>query len=286
VAVNEQNPYLDVHVDINGKSAAKWTLGPTRLTDERRILLPEGFPTSDPVLISFHIESPRSPKQLDWSTWDTRPLGFRLTKFHLAPAGSLKYRMGEIIDLTDSGNSTAFVGDYLGTEWALPDQYGSWTVGEIATMKIPFERPPTASVPASFIISDCVVSETAPALPVRIKANGQLVGEWSLGPDREIQRRSVNLPAEIVAGVEELILTFEIPAPRSPASLGWNSDSRLLGMRLARAVIGRADIEMPVFGKPSAPPRKLITRIIGLPGFALHVSRLVARRALRWWEER
>jgi hypothetical protein len=57
-------------------------------------------------------------------------------------------------------------------------------------------------------------------------------------------------------------------------------------MRLARAVIGRADIEMPVFGKPSAPPRKLITRIIGLPGFALHVSRLVARRALRWWEER
>ena len=286
VAVNEQNPYLDVHVDINGKNAAKWTLGPTRLTDERRILLPEGLPTSDPVLISFHIESPRSPKQLNWSTWDTRPLGFRLTKFHLAPAGSLKYRLGEIIDLTGSGNSTAFVGDYLGTEWALPDQYGSWTVGEVATMKIPFERSPTGSVPASFIISDCVVSETAPALQVRIRANGQLVGEWSLRQDREMQRRSVNLPAEIMAGVEELILTFEIPSPRSPASLGWNSDSRLLGMRLARAVIGRANIEMPVFGQPAAPPRKLITRIIGLPGFALHVSRLVARRALRWWEER
>ena len=119
----------------------------------------------------------------------------------------------------------------------------------MATMKIPFEQPPTAGVPASFVISDCMVSETAPTLPVRIKANGKLVGEWTLGPDREVHRRSVNLPAEIVAGAEELILTFEIPAPRSPASLGWNSDSRLLGMRLARAVIGRADIEMPVFGK-------------------------------------
>jgi hypothetical protein len=223
---------------------------------------------------------------LSWSTWDSRPLGFRLTKFRMAPAGSLKYRLGEIIDLTDSGNSTAFVGDYLGTEWALPDQYGSWTVGTLATMKVPFERPPTAGVPASFVISDCMVSDSAPALPVRVRANGQLVGEWTLGPDREVHRRSVNLPAEIVAGAEELILTFEIPAPRSPASLGWNSDSRLLGMRLARALIGRADIPMPVFGKPTMAPRKLITRIIGLPGFALHVSRILARRALRWWEER
>jgi hypothetical protein len=286
VAVSEQHPFLDVHVDINGKAVAKWTLGPTRLTDERRILLPEGLPSSDPVLVSFHIESPRSPKQLNWSTWDTRPLGFRLTKFHLAPAGSLKYRVGDVIDLTGSGNSTAFVGDFLGTEWALPDQYGSWTIGELATMKIPFEHPPTSGLPASFVISDCVVSEAVPVLPVRIKANGKLVGEWTLGPDREVQRCSVNLPAEIVSGVEELILTFEIPAPRSPASLGWNSDSRLLGMRLARAVIGRADIEMPIFGKPTAPQRKLIARIIGLPGFALHVSRLVARRALRWWDER
>ncbi|HLK20847.1 MAG TPA: hypothetical protein VKT81_17970, partial [Bryobacteraceae bacterium] len=286
VAVSEQLPLLDVRVEINGKTAAKWTLGPTRLTDERRILLPEGFPTADPVLITFHIESPRSPKQLKWSTWDTRPLGFRLTKFQLASAGSLKYKLGDIIDLTDSGNSTAFIGDYLGTEWALPDQYGSWTVGERSSIKIPFEKAPTAAVPASFIISDCVVSSSAPALPVRVKANGKLVGEWTLGPDREVHRRSVNLPAEIVSGLEELLLTFEIPTPRSPSSLGWNSDSRLLGMRVARAVIGRADIEMPVFGKPKAPPRKMITRIIGLPGYAIHVARITAGRALRWWENR
>ena len=159
-------------------------------------------------------------------------------------------------------------------------------MGELATIKIPFDRAPTGGVPASFVISDCMVSETHPALPVRIKANGRLVGEWSLGPDREVHRQSINLPAEIVAGAEELILTFEIPSPRSPASLGWNSDSRLLGMRLARAVIGRADIEMPVFGKPTAPKRKMITRIIGLPWFALHVAKLVAGRAIRWWDER
>lgn len=286
VAVSDEQPLLDVEVKINGKIAASWTLGPTRLTDERRILLPEGFPSTDPLLISFHISGPRSPVQLKWSTWDKRPLGFRLTKFHLAEAGSLKYKLGEVIDLTDTGNSTAFVGDFLGTEWALPDRFGSWTVGRQATMKIPFEHPPQTAVPASFIISDCMVSDAAKSLPVRVKANGRLVGEWALGPDREVHRRSVNLPAEIVAGVTELTLTFEIPEPHSPASFGWNSDARLLGIRLARVAIGRADVEMPVFGRRTVPPRKMITRIIGLPGFALHVGRLTARRAAKWWMER
>jgi hypothetical protein len=87
-----------------------------------------------------------------------------------------------------------------------------------------------------------------------------------------------------VAGAPELVLSFEIPAPRSPESLGWASDSRLLGFRLARAAIGRSDVEMPLFGR--AAPRKLVTRIIGLPGFTLHVSRLMAGRLLKWWDER
>jgi hypothetical protein len=152
-------------------------------------------------------------------------------------------------------------------------------------LKIAFEQPLTVGVPAAFLISDCVVSKTAPALPVRVKANGRLVGEWNL-EERDVQRHSVNLPAEVVAGAAELILTFEIPAPRSPESMGWNSDSRLLGFRLARAVIGRAVIEIPKFGEKGAAPRSMLTRVIGLPGFALHVSRLMAGRVIRWWLER
>ena len=149
----------------------------------------------------------------------------------MVPAGSLKYRLGDVIDLTDTGNSPAFVGDYLGTQWALPDPYGSWTVGELATMKVSFDQPPTTGFPVSFVISDCVLSKAAPSLPVRIKANGHLAGEWTLGPERDPHCRTVNIPVEFVAGVPELILTFEIPAPRSPESLGWNSDTRLLGFR-------------------------------------------------------
>ena len=74
-------------------------------------------------------------------------------------------------------------------------------------------------------------------------------------------------------------MTFEIPAPHSPASFGWNADDRPLGFRLARVVIGRGDIEIPVFEK--LPPRRtMIRRILGLPQFAVHVARILIKRYL------
>jgi hypothetical protein len=277
-ALNELSPHLGVQIAINGKSVAEWTLGPTRFTDERRVLLPHGFPILDPVLISFHIQPPRTPKQLNWSTWDTRPLGFRLTKFRLGPADSAKYRLGDLIDLTDAGNSAAFVGELLGKQWALPDQYGSWTIGPEATLKVQFLDPPGTNLPTSFIVSDCMVSKTTSPLAVRIKANGHPVGEWKLGPSRGVHRRSLNIPAEAVAGSSELVLTFEIATPRSPESLGWTADPRPLGLRLARVAIGRSNVEMPAFGRWTI----VVHRILGLPRFAMHVLRLLAKK----WIER
>jgi hypothetical protein len=225
--------------------------------------------------------APRSPVELQWNERDTRPLGFRLTKFRMAPAGPLQYRLGELIDLADGGNSAAFVADYVGSQWALPDSFGSWTLGPTASMKVRFQDPPAGALPASFVVSDCMVSKAAPKLTVRVKANGREVAEWEFR-DREAHRRSIELPAEAVAGFPELILRFEISEPRSPASLGWSSDSRPLGIRVARAAIGRSDVEMPAFGKAAIAPRSLITRILGLPAFALHLLRL----AIKKWDER
>ncbi|HEV2689872.1 MAG TPA: hypothetical protein VGV35_15035, partial [Bryobacteraceae bacterium] len=280
-AVSDQYPLLDAEVSINGRKVAEWKLGTMRLRDERKVLLPDGFPTLDPVNISFHVPAPRSPLELKWSSWDKRPLGFRLTAFRMEPAGSLKYRLGESIDLTDGGNSAAFVGDYLGTQWALPDNYGSWTVGDESTMRVRFEEPATSALPVSFIISDCMVSKSAPSLAVRVKAGGRALAEWEF-KDREVHRRSLDVPADLLAGAEELILTFEVATPRSPASLGWTSDSRPLGIRLARVAIGRSDVEMPAFGMMIATPRSLIARIVGLPGYTVHVARILWRK----WNDR
>jgi hypothetical protein len=281
VAVNTEHPLQHALVGINGRQPADWTLGPARSRDERTILLPDGLPAG-PLVVSFRIPSPRSPLALKWSTWDKRPLGLRLTSFRLEPAGRLKYRLGDIIDLTASGNSAMFTGDALGIEWAQPDQFGSWTIGDAAALKIVFEQPPSGSVPASFVISDCVVSKKSPNLAVRVKANGRSVGEWTLGPARAVHRRSLELPADAIAASTELILTFEVATPRSPESLGWGADARPLGVRLARICIGRSDVPMPPFGHRLYVLQHLFKRALGLPAFGLHI----VRRLAKWWYER
>jgi hypothetical protein len=123
-----------------------------------------------------------------------------------------------------------------------------------------------------------MVSGRAPKLPVVVKANGRVVAEWSLD-DRKVHTRSLNLPQELFAAATELTLTFEIPAPHSPASFGWNADDRPLGLRLARAVIGRGEIAIPVFEKLPV-RRSMIRRILGLPQFAVHVARILIKRYL------
>jgi hypothetical protein len=280
VAVNQENLKLEVVISVNGREVANWILGPTRDTGEHRVLLPtDAWRDRGPLRISFHVARPRSPVELGWSTWDKRPLGLRLNQLRLTPAGPSKYRLGDIIDLTDGGNSIAFVGDRLGLEWALPEPYGSWTVGNGASLKVVFEEAPEMATPAAFVISDCMVSGRAPKLPVVVKANGRVVAEWTLD-DRKVHTRSINLPPEVFAGAPELTLTFEIPTPHSPASFGWNSDERPLGLRLARVAIGRSDIEIPVFEK--VPQRRsMFRRILGLPQFAVHVARILMKRYLQ-----
>jgi len=50
-----------------------------------------------------------------------------------------------------------------------------------------------------------------------------VVAEWTLD-DRNVTHPFINLPPEVFAAGPELTLTFEIPAPHSPASFGWNTD--------------------------------------------------------------
>jgi len=160
---------------------------------------------------------------------DKRPTGLRLSQLRFVPAGPVKYRLGELIDFTDGGNSIAFVGDLLGVQWALPDPYGSWTVGTEAPLKVRFDEPPRE---ATRLLSSFRIAWSANAFRNSRsgEGNGRVVAEWTLN-DRNVHARSINLPPEVFAAGPELTLTFNIPAPHSPASFGWNTDDRPLGLR-------------------------------------------------------
>ncbi|MBZ5609994.1 MAG: hypothetical protein LAP38_17165 [Acidobacteriia bacterium] len=285
-AVSAEQSEIGVTVAVNGLDLATWTI-PTRFTEQRRILVPAHILESQrPARFTFRIDAPRSPKQLGWNSSDQRPLGFRFTKLELRPAGSLRYRLGALIDFAEGGDSITFIGDGLGSQWTAPDPYGSWTIGAESSMKVSFETAPAGDLPAAFVISDCNLGGSSPRLPVRVKANGHVVGDWTLGPDREAHKRSINIPAAVLAGSSELTLTFEIPDVQPAASLGWSDDPRPLGIRLARAVIGSAHIEIPLLGPQPPAKRPMIRRILGLPFFAVHVGRIVAKVALKKWQER
>jgi len=280
VAVNERHPTQTVRVLLDGAQVAQWTLGPVRDAGERRILLPAGaLGTGEPTTVAFEIATPQTPIELGWSTWDARPLGFRLARLRIAPVGRLKYRQGDAIDFVEGGDSLVFLGDAMDSEWSLPGAYGSWTLGNAASFRVPFEEPVSGDLPAAFVISDCMVSPRAPRLPVTVKANGQAVAEWVL-TGRRPHRQFATIPAAVVAAAPELALTFEIAEPRSPQSLGWSADSRPLGFQLARAVVGRGQVEIPRF-KAVGRERPMYRRILGLPRYAMHVARILAARYLR-----
>jgi hypothetical protein len=275
-AVSEEYPNVLVWVSFNGVRLEQWKLGPSRMHVERKVFVPAHvLKAQSPLCIAFHVEEPRSPAELKWSATDRRPLGFRLTSFRMDAVPIPRYTLGEVIDFTAGGNA----GPFLGAQWSAPDQFGAWTVGEKAAITLQLDRPTHGAVPASFIISDCMVSKDAPALPVLVKANGRLAGAWTLGPDRVTHRRTLDLPPDAVAG-GSITLEFEVPAPRTPQSLGWSGDTRPLGIRLSHALIGSGELALPVFGTEGVPRSGLGERVRGLIGSLIHELRPGAKRTV------
>ena len=231
--VSEQFPSLDVDVLFNDENVDKWVLG-YRDTHERKVKVkPEVVKRRQPLSISFHIRTPRSPKQLNWSG-DSRPLGFRLTGFRIDSLVAPVYQMGQVIDFTDKGNAAP----YLEGGWSAPDEYGCWTLGTEATLTLRLDPRPDGPTSLSVFVSDIMVDVTAPTLPVEVSANGKMLTKWTMGPDRTPHQRTVELPPEVIPLDGSLSLVIRVATPRTPSSMGWSGDTRPLGIRLTRAVIG------------------------------------------------
>jgi hypothetical protein len=255
--VNETHPSLKVAVLVNGKEAAEWELGPYRAVGERSVFLgPDLITGPGAFTISFRIDSPRSPHELGWTEGDHRPLGFRLTRFQLDEPKIPRLKLGETIEFTAGSKGVEVLRGY----WGIAEQNGSWTVGQQAGLQMQLEESPTGPVPAAFVVSDCMVGDRAPELSVSVKANGLQVANWTFGPERTPHVRKLEVPPNALSASGELALTFEIADPRTPHSFGGSDDQRPLGFKLARALFGSHEIEMPRVNEP--PRRGLVQRLL------------------------
>ncbi|MEO8593433.1 MAG: hypothetical protein ABI759_08925 [Candidatus Solibacter sp.] len=283
-AINGQHPTQNIRVLFNGSLAGEWTLGPSRDAGELRILLPpDALRTCEPVKIAFEIAAPRRPVDLGLSSWDSRPLGIRLSKLRIVPVGRLTYHAGDPIDFVEGGDSLVFVGDAMGSQWSFPGPRGSWTIGTRSTFRVTFDSSVSGDLPCAFVISDCMIGAAAAQLPVTVRANGETIAQWVLR-DRQPHRQLATIPAAVLAKAPgetpQITLTFEIAEPRSPQSLGWNADARPLGFQLARAVMGSSEVETPKF-KVAGRERPLHRRLLGLPQYAVHLAHTLAKRYRR-----
>jgi hypothetical protein len=275
--VNDEWPRLEVNVLVNGEKVDEWVLGPARSPyGGQKVMVPRELADQcRPLRLSFRVPTPRAPAQFGWST-DTQPQGFRLVRLHMRAVWTT-YSLGQVIEFTRGGNAE----DFVGPDWHRPDELGQWARGPEATLVLRLGERPTEAIPASFFITDCMVADGGPTLPVNVLANGHLLAEWTLGPGRSPHVRTVEIPPEAVGADSRLVICFQFPDARSHAALGWSQDPTPLGIRLTRACIGSREVptdyalaaEEPAPSEPPPEPAGLLSALRAR-------ARGLARRAL------
>lgn len=130
------------------------------------------------------------------------------------------------------------------TGWAPPEDWGRWSVGPVATLRLRMVRTDadatlTASVRAFL---------PAPGEPqiVTVLANGTPVGSWTF-TDAGESERTLHVP---VGAFESrwLPLSFHVTRPTSPGRRGLGRDDRLLGLGLSGL-----RSSLPLAARPLAP---------------------------------
>jgi hypothetical protein len=133
---------------------------------------------------------------------------------------------GTVIDFTHGGNA----GIFQRGGWNLAEDWGTWTDGARASLKIRFEPGPEFSVRMR-TLALAFVHPGAKEMRVTVSANNRRIGEWTVGEKPEFY--DVQIPAEeLGAGACDIV--FDIEKPVAPNELGIGPDMRKLGIGVIR----------------------------------------------------
>jgi hypothetical protein len=147
--------------------------------------------------------------------------------------GSIKLRSGETIELYEIENYSAF-----GAGWATPEDTGMWTEGKRATLRIAADGIEAGEFMLALWLGMICVGP-GEALTVDLLANGDHLATREFS-DSVSRAWRLDLPAQAIRDTETEI-TFVVHDPRSPVSLGWSSDDRLLGIHIRTLTLEPVD---------------------------------------------
>jgi hypothetical protein len=138
---------------------------------------------------------------------------------------------------TEVSFTSGFPRMYLASGWSDPEEWGTWSDSQEATLIFYCEEKPRNDITfrATFNV---FLTKSHDRQHIRVYANNRSVAEWDFRgkEDRMPVTRELTIPASVFE-VPRLQLKFHIEKPASPAHLGLGTDRRRLGIGLIKLAI-------------------------------------------------
>jgi hypothetical protein len=139
------------------------------------------------------------------------------------------YPLGRTMNFAEAGDGMP----YQLRGFSVPEAGGRWTDANEAVISVRLARP-IASAIELVATADAFLLPQLVTQRADIFVNDRPVGRWEFRLGEPMRERAVRVPESIVAGATHLVITFRLPDAATPAGMHFNSDTRLLGMRVAR----------------------------------------------------
>lgn len=133
------------------------------------------------------------------------------------------YAVGSVINFTTNGNSSF----YIGEGWSHAEEWGTWTDGDRAMLRIRFAEAPKRPLRLNAQLLP-FLHATHPQMQARVRVGGDEIALWTLA-SAEFAAVCATIPAEKLRETD-CEITLEILNPASPLELGISNDPRRLGV--------------------------------------------------------
>jgi hypothetical protein len=225
--VNDQHAFQEMELGVNGHLLT--TLEYRSSGRVSNVLhLPRSLVTerAGSLNIRFRFKDPRSPAELGISD-DPRKLGFHLE--------SLKVD-DDTLEGIDSGTKVTFEKGSkalrsLESGWCLPGEAGTWSEGDIATMRVrvngEFQGDRTLTIDGAALIND-----RHPMQKVEVSIDREVLATLQYTSPARVSN-AIKVPQSLLKKDDGVLsLRFRLWDPKSPAELGMSVDQRKLGLFL------------------------------------------------------
>jgi hypothetical protein len=217
-----KRPSLGETLLVNGSKVADWTIAEWKI--EKQVHLPRAVLGSHVLRIEFVDHDPKSPAELGYSI-DDRKLGLALEVLKIGPVNSATaYVPGHDIDFRWGGDAYL----YEKEGWGLAEDGGSWTLGGRSTLLVNLAQSPATDLMLT-LKAHAFVAPKRPGFEETLRINGRNVADWTVA---EFQLAKHIIVPMALAKQRTLWIEFIDHDPKSPADLGYSTDSRKLGLAI------------------------------------------------------